>query len=892
MHVKLIVTEKNIAAKKLAEILAVGKPTTEKVYNTPVYKFRRDGEDWIAIGLKGHILGVDFPLQLVWDEKAWTAVWSDERETPVTLPSTLGTPPWPKKKPFTATGVDLKTWKVASLPYLVWAPVGKTPAEKELIRSLKSCARKAEEIVIATDFDREGELIGSDAAALVREVNKKAHISRARFSAITKEEVERAFSGLVVVDDCLAQAGESRQDIDLVWGAVLTRYLTMAKYSGFGNVKSAGRVQTPTLALIVEREKDREAFVSEHYWTVKGAFASEGTDFTAGHATDRFKNEEVARRVMTAVADAKSGTVTTAEKKRRKVSPPTPFNTTALQAAAANEGITPARTMRIAEGLYMDGLVSYPRVDNTVYPASLDIKGILKELSEVAVYRAQVGKILAGPLHPTRGAKETTDHPPIHPTGAADPDKMKPEEWKLYNLIARRFLATLSDSAIIEGTKVTIDVAGEPFVAKGDILAVPGFRGIYPYGLKKDEQLPALSEGQTVDFNGAEFAAKQTEPPSRYSQGKLIQEMEKRGLGTKATRHAIIERLIEVKYAINEPLEPTSLGRAVIDALSQFAPRITTPDMTSELETEMDNIANGRSERTTVVGHSRQLLANVMAELIANATEVGEMLKDASADDAKVGVCLKSGHDLLIKSSAKTRGMFVGCSGWPDCDVTYPLPQGKIEAVEELCPTCGTAQVKVIQFRTKPRVICLDPACATNYEPEISIGECTTCAEAGRTGDLTVRRSARSLKRFVRCTNYEECGVSYPLPQRGDITATGERCESCNAPMVVVNTGRGPWRICVDPNCPAKAEAAEKKEAAAAAKAAAVLSSKAAKKAAPAKKAPAKKAAAKKAPAKKAAAKKAAAKPAAEKAPAKKAAAKKAPAKSAKKPAPSDEVAE
>ena len=113
--------------------------------------------------------------------------------------------------------------------------------------------------------------------------------------------------------------------------------------------------------------------------------------------------------------------------------------------------------------------------------------------------------------------------------------------------------------------------------------------------------------------------------------------------------------------------------------------------MTSELEAEMDNIANGRTQRTTVVGHSRQLLANVMDELIAKAADVGEVLKDASADDAKVGACPKSGHDLLIKSSAKTRGQFVGCSGWPECDVTYPLPQGKIDSVDEVCATCGTA---------------------------------------------------------------------------------------------------------------------------------------------------------------------------------------------------------
>jgi len=809
---KLIVTEKNIAAKKLAEILAVGKPKSEKIYNTPVYSFRRDGEDWMTIGLKGHILGVDFPPEMVFADGTWEAVWDDDhRATPTIIPDSLPTPPWEKrKKPFTVDGIDLKGWKIASLPYLVWAPVGKTPAERELIRALKSAAKKAEAIVIATDFDREGELIGSDAAALCRDVNKKAPIQRARFSAITKDEVQRAFAELVDVDECLAQAGESRQDIDLVWGAVLTRYLTMAKFSGYGNVKSAGRVQTPTLALIVARELEREAFVPEIYWTVKGAFRSaggevKGTEFSAGHATDRFKSEAEAKRVMEAISAATSGTVIAAEKKSRKVAPPTPFNTTALQAAAASEGITPGRTMRIAESLYMDGLISYPRVDNTVYPASLDLGAILSELSEVPFYREHVNGIKkAGALHPTRGAKETTDHPPITPTAAADPDKLRPEEWKLYNLVARRFLATLSDAAIIEGTKVTIEVAGEPFVAKGDILVSPGFRAIYPYGLKKDEQLPALSEKDVVDFLGADFAQKQTEPPSRFSQGKLIQEMEKRGLGTKATRHAIIERLIEVRYAVNEPLEPTSLGRAVIEALSTFAPRITTPDMTSDLEAEMDNIANGRTDRATVVGHSRQLLANVMDALIEHAPELGEILKAAGADDAKVGVCPKSGHDLLIKTAIKTRGQFVGCSGWPECDVTYPLPQGKIEAVDELCPTCGTPQVKVIQFRQKPITICIDPKCATNYEPEISIGACKTCAEAGRVGDLTVRRGA-TRKRYVRCTNYEECGVSYPLPQRGDLTATGETCEACDAPMVVVNSGRGPWRICVDPNCPAKA---------------------------------------------------------------------------------------
>ena len=804
---KLVITEKNIAAKKLAEILAIGKPKADKVYNTPTYAFRRDGEDWIAVGLKGHILGVDFPLQLVYDN-TWKAVWDEGPATPVNVPEGLPTPPWPKRKPFTVDGVDLKTWKQASLPYLVWAPVGKTPAEREIIRALKSLAKKADEIIIATDFDREGELIGSDARSIVQSVNKSAPVFRARYSAITKEEIERAFSGLTAVDDCLAQAGESRQDIDLVWGAVLTRFLTTAKYSGFGNVKSAGRVQTPTLALIVEREREREAHVPETYWQVKAKLAASGVEFGAGHASNNFSDEKPATAAMQAVAKADSGTVTAVTKQQRKSAPPTPFNTTALQAAAAAEGLSPARTMRIAESLYMNGLISYPRVDNTVYPPSLDLGHILEALGGVPVYREYVQRLrTSGPLQATRGKKETTDHPPIHPTGAGDPDKMKPEEWKLYNLVARRFMATLSGAATIEGTKVTVDVAGEEFVAKGDVLVAPGYRAIYPYGLKKDEQLPVLSDGDTVGFSDPELLEKQTEPPKRYSQGGLIQEMEKRGLGTKATRHAIIERLYEVKYAENDPIEPTCLGRAVIDALTAYAPRITTPDMTAELEAEMDDIANGRNTREAVVGHSRMLLANIMDELLPKAVELGESLKDATAADAKVGVCKKSGHDLLVKSSPKTRGQFVGCSGWPDCDVTYPLPQGKIEAVPQLRETCGTAQVRVIQFRSKPFVRCLDPDCPTNDEPKIDIGACPTCSADDRDGGrLIAQRSPKTLKRFARCLNHEECKTSYPLPGRGDIEPTGETCEPCGAPVIIVHTGRGPWRICVDPDCSTKSD--------------------------------------------------------------------------------------
>ena len=867
---KLVVAEKTNAAENIAKELGVGTKK-DKVYNTPVCRFTREGEEWVAMGLRGHILAVDFPRELQWrEDQGWFGVDEDGEVFPANLPSTLAHPPFEKvRKPFTKEGVDIKGWKVPSLPYLVWAPVVKEPAEKEIIRTLKNLAKKADEVIIATDFDREGELIGSDAVSMVRQVNEDVPVVRARYSSFTKPELEHAFAreNLVAVDDDLAAAGESRQFIDLIWGAVLTRYLTMAKFGGLGNVRSAGRVQTPTLALVARREKERQAFVPEDYWVVRGTAATqEGEEFKVAHATARFKDEATATSAYEDAKAAGKARVTDVVKKTRKGTIQTPFNTTSLQTAAAAEGLTPARTMRIAESLYMSGLISYPRVDNTVYPETLDLSEVVTMLKGVPQYANYCDELLAAqPLKATRGKQETTDHPPIYPTGVGDPDKLRPEEWKLYNLIARRFLATLSEQPVIEGTKVTLDAGGQTFAASGDVLVKPGYRAIYPYGSKKDEQLPALSVGQEVDLTSLDLEAKQTEPPARYSQGKLVQEMERLGLGTKSTRASIIERLYEVKYLKNDPIEPSQLGMAIIDALECYAAHITTPEMTSELEGDMTKVAEGQASQDAVVDHSRELLASLLEGLIEHKEDLGEAISDAVQADAKIGVCPKCGHDLLVKQSAKTRSSFIGCSAWPECEVTYPLPQGKIQTVEELCPVCGCPQIKVQPFRSKPYVVCVDPACPTNKEPDVTVGVCPTCAAAGREGLLIAHRSERTLKRFIRCTNYDECSTSYPLPQRGELKATGEVCPDCGAPIVEVTTTRGPWRICVNMDCPGKARAEEEKAAKAAARAAKAEaeaqgegdeSKKASSKKSSTKKAPAKKTAAKKAPAKKASSKK------------------------------------
>ena len=375
-------------------------------------------------------------------------------------------------------------------------------------------------------------------------------------------------------------------------------------------------------------------------------------------------------------------------------------------------------------------------------------------------------------------------------------------------LIARRFLATLMGPATIENTKLSIDVSGEPFTASGDVLVDAGFREAYPYGLKRDEQLPPLAEGDAIDVSDIKLEAKQTEPPARYSQGRLVQEMEKRGLGTKSTRASIIERLYQVRYLKNDPIEPSQLGMAIVDALHEFAPRITTPEMTSELEDDMTHVAAGADTQEHVVEHSRALLAGMLDTLIAHKDDLGEAIADAVTADAKVGTCPKCGKDLVMKTSAKTRGSFIGCMGWPECDVTYPVPSGvKVSPIEgegAVCPECGAPRIKCQPFRQKAYEVCVNPKCPTNFEPDLVVGECRACAEAGRHGELVAHKSERSGKRFIRCTNYDECGVSYPLPARGKLEATGEVCEHCGAPVVVVQTARGPWRICVNMDCPGK----------------------------------------------------------------------------------------
>ncbi len=670
---KLIVTEKNQTAERIASILSGGKNSRQKSPGSTVYAFEEDGGEVKVVGMRGHVLKVDFPE-------------------------------------------EYRVWQKVDPRKLVDAEIEKTPKVKSLVTALKKLAREADSVVIATDYDREGELIGADIRDLVLEANPGAEISRARFSALTPQEIREAFANTDCLDENLARAGEARQDIDLIWGAALTRFISLATTRLGQRFLSAGRVQSPTLAILVDREKERNAFVQEDFWQIKVTCERGGETFAARHRTERFGDEASAKAAFENLAD--EGEVRGVYTKERTVNPPAPFNTTAFLTAASSLKIPPVRAMDIAESLYMRGIISYPRVDNTVYPDSLDLAGVLQSIKGADVVGPLASELLGKKeLKPTRGKKFSTDHPPLYPTGAPSKGSLKPQEWKIYELVARRFLATLSDAARALSTRVDIDINSEPFVARGDVVLSEGFLRYYPYSRKRDEELPALAEGDRVRVVEKELEAKQTQPPPRFAEGRLIEKMEDLGLGTKSTRHSIIQGLVERGYAFGSPLKPTETGIAVTQALERHATMVTTPDMTSQLERDMDSIVEGKQSMDGVINTSREALGSVLEIMESEKEEISREIREGVRGDSVLGECPGCGGEMRILKARKSGKRFAGCGGYPECTITFPLPQrGAIISTGEVCDECDSPRIKVLAKGSRPWELCLDPACPTKAQ--------------------------------------------------------------------------------------------------------------------------------------------------------------------------------
>ncbi|HTS33070.1 MAG TPA: DNA topoisomerase I [Thermoplasmata archaeon] len=769
----LVVAEKFNTALRIAVVLSDGRMKRSRVAGTNLFEFDRPDGSYTVAGLRGHIVELDYPS-------------------------------------------EFSEWTLSGLPKLLETPPLKRVTEGGIVSALQSIVRGFDRVIIATDFDREGELIGLEALELLQKVHPTIEVRRARYSALTREAIEQSFAHLEQLDRALAEAAEARQEIDLVWGALLTRYLSLVSGQRGRGFLSVGRVQTPTLALLVERDQAIKEFVATPFWELRATGQVGETSFLLRHEHGTWDHLEAAQAVLRKVEGATEGTVREFSEEETRRRPPIPFSTTLFVAEATRLGLGAAMVMRVAEDLYTQGLISYPRTDNTVYPRGLGLRTLAEKFKEGPFAEAAEFVLAQPSFRPSRGRTETTDHPPIYPTGAVDPKKLRPDHAKVYELVVRRFLATLAPDALGRARTTTVEIRGEKFQGKGQTLTDPGWYRVYPYSQPEEVLLPALTVGQSVPIAQVELVQDQTRPPRRFTQGSLIQEMERLGLGTKSTRHDVVQKLFDRHYVTPRQLEPTSTGIAVAEALRAHAPVITRPEMTHRLEEDMGLVAESKKPKSEVLDESREMLREAYGLLAANSVGLKETLTGALDRQHFVGPCPKCGGALRLARSPKG-ARWVQCSNNPaSCPVTYSLPAaGFIEpAPEFLCGTCKTPRVKIVFRGQRPDLYCINPECPEHHKA-FRIGTCPSCGNP-----LEIRYSFRG-NRFVGCSGYPTCRVSYPLPQRGKLEKDQPPCPVCRAPVVTaIEAGRPPWTLCVNPECPTRKEAQAKASAAQAKRAA------------------------------------------------------------------------
>jgi DNA topoisomerase-1 len=321
-----------------------------------------------------------------------------------------------------------------------------------------------------------------------------------------------------------------------------------------------------------------------------------------------------------------------------------------------------------------------------------------------------------------------------------------------------------------------------------------GYHAVYPYYNNTESFVPDVAEGEELSVTDPRLDAKQTQPPRRYGQSRLIETMESLGVGTKSTRHNTIQKLYDRGYIESDPPRPTRLATAVVEAAEEFADLIVSEQMTAQLEADMQAIANGEATLEDVTDESREMLEDVFEELMEAGDEVGDHLQKSLKADKTLGPCPECGEDLLVRKS-RYGTYFVGCDGYPDCTYTLPLPStGRPLILEDECEEHGLNHVKMLAGRKTFTHGC--PQCKADEADEqedVVIGACPDCGEE-HGGELAIKQ-LRSGSRLVGCTRYPECEYSLPLPRRGEIEVTEEACEEHGLPKLVVHNGDEPWEL-------------------------------------------------------------------------------------------------
>jgi len=663
----IIITEKPQAANKIA--LALGSPKKITENGVSYYELKKDGKTIIVASAVGHLFGLDY---------------------------VKGQKGWPIFK-------------------LEWTPsYQKSSAAftKRYYNLLKKLSKKAETVIIATDYDIEGEVIGWN---VLRFIFKRNTAKRMKYSTLTKNELLNAYKNpLPTLDWGQAYAGETRHILDWLYGINLSRALMSAiKTTGSFKVLSIGRVQGPALKIIVEREKEIQNFKPKPYWQVFAVIDKHPFK----HPKDIFDQKELEK-----FKDIKLGTAQTKESEE-KISPPAPFDLTTLQREAYRvHKIPPSQTLSTAQKLYLDGLISYPRTSSQKIPESINPKSILKQL-EKHFPEAK----LATRQKPIEGKKSDPAHPSIYPTGEFA--NLKDNEKKLYELIVKRFISVFSPDAITQNKRVKITSKENPeisFTSSGLIVKEKGWTKIYPATIE-EKSCPTLNG--PVDIEKIKFEEKETQPPKRYTPASLITLLEKKNLGTKATRSMIVDTLFQRGYLDGRSIQATPLGMRLIETLEKYSPIIIDENLTRSIEEQMEKIQSSKSDyekqEKEIIQKAEHIITDISKEFKTNEEKIGKDIlagiedqREQQKENNTIRECptCKKGQ-LRILYSKKNGRYFVACSAYPDCTQTYTLPPNAlIKKAEKDCEECGWPKLLAIKKGRRPWEFCFNPDCPINIK--------------------------------------------------------------------------------------------------------------------------------------------------------------------------------
>ncbi len=476
------------------------------------------------------------------------------------------------------------------------------------------------------------------------------------------------------------------------------------------------------------REKTINCFVPTPYWTLSAKILIDDKVFEVEY--EKTLENKTAATALRDACKTREGKIEAVEVKEFSQLPPTPFDLGSLQSEAYRIfKYTPTRTSSVAQKLYMEALISYPRTSSQKLPASIGYKNILKKLQKAPAYTKHTSDLLSKPsLKPNEGKKYDPAHPAIYPTGNLPEKNLDAAERNIFDLVVKRFLAVFGEPSIQQSINVKININGYIFLLNATRTLFEGWMRFYkPYVQSKEASLPSLFEGQKVSVKQVKLNDNFTKPPARYNPRSLLLKMEKEEIGTKATRATIIQTLYDRKYLTGTTnLSVSDLGFEVVEVLENFCPTVVSSEMTRTLEKRMEAIQQGKENKQEVLQDTTETLKLVMSELKEKEAEIGTLLsktlQNGRLNERTVGSCTKcSDGKLVILHSKKSGKRFVGCTNYFEgkCTITFPLPQtGTVKPLRTVCKSCGSPIVAVYKRGRYPWKLCLNMKCPSKGEPK------------------------------------------------------------------------------------------------------------------------------------------------------------------------------